>query len=389
MQSRLYAPLLRKKYPMSHDACPVPVPASFTIPTPKGMRQIGGDAPCFVIAEIGSNWLMGDRSDDTAARRMIEVAAAAGCDAVKFQTFRPETLYVPDPGESDYLSAAGIKRSIADIIRENVLPPEMVPGLADFATSCGVVFMSSCFSLEDFAIVDPLTPIHKLASYEITFYPLIEAIARTGKPLIMSTGAAIPQDVAWAVECFRDAGGKDLSVLQCTASYPAPDEALNLRAIPALGQTFAAVPGLSDHSPHPLHAPFAAVSLGAKVLEKHFTLDRNGPGPDHFNSILPEELQTLVHGIRAIEAMLGDGVKKVEPIEDELYAFARRRVQAIRPIAAGDLLRLGDNLAILRPGKRTPGAHPHDLPLIDGHQALRAIAVGDGVQVTDCSAPAS
>jgi N-acetylneuraminate synthase len=345
---------------------------AFTIDTPRGPRQIGGDAPCFIIGEVGTNWHFGDSNDDSVARRMIELAAEAGCDAVKFQTYRPETVYVPNPGESDYLSAAGIRRSIMDVIRERMMPPTMLPGLAQHARACGLVFMSSCFSLEDFALVDGLTPLHKMASYEITLYPMI-----------LSTGAAVEQDVTWAVEAFRKAGGTDLSVLQCTASYPAPNDAINLRALVTLGQTFAAVPGLSDHSAHALHAPFAAAALGAKVIEKHFTVDKSGPGPDHFNSIMPDELTAMVQGIRAIEAMLGDGQKKVEPIEQELHAFARRRVQAIAPIAQGDALRDGENIAILRPGKRTPGAHPHDLPQLRGRHANRPIALGDGVLLSD------
>jgi N-acetylneuraminate synthase len=356
---------------------------AFTIDTPRGPRQIGGDAPCFIIGEVGTNWHFGLSNDDSVARRMIELAAEAGCDAVKFQTYRPETVYVPNPGESDYLSAAGIRRSIIDVIRERMMPPTMLPGLAQHARACGLVFMSSCFSLEDFALVDGLTPLHKMASYEITLYPLIEAIARSGKPMILSTGAATEQDVAWAVEAFHKAGGSALSVLQCTASYPTPNEAINLRALVALGQTFSAVPGLSDHSTHPLHAPFAAVALGAKVIEKHFTVDKSGPGPDHLNSIMPDELAAMVQGIRAIEAMLGDGRKKIEPIEQDLHAFARRRVQAIAPIAQGDTLREGENIAILRPGKRTPGAHPHDLPQLRGRHANRPIALGDGVLLSD------
>jgi N-acetylneuraminate synthase len=359
---------------------------AFTIETPTGRRQIGGDAPCFVIGEVGTNWHFGDSHDDTVARRMIELAADAGCDAVKFQTYRPETVYVPNPGESDYLSAAGIRRSIMDVIRERMMPAAMLPGLAEHARACGLVFMSSCFSLEDFALVDGLTPLHKMASYEITLYPLIEAIARSGKPMILSTGAAVEQDVTWAVDAFRAAGGRDLSVLQCTASYPAPNEAMNLRALVSLGRVFDAVPGLSDHSAHALHAPFAAAALGAKVIEKHFTVDKGGPGPDHFNSIMPDELAAMVQGVRAIEAMLGDGQKKVEPIEQELHAFARRRVQAIAPIAVGDILREGENIAILRPGKRVPGAHPHDLPALRGARARRAIALGDGVALDDVEA---
>lgn len=353
---------------------------AFHIALPGGTsRTIGGAAPCFVIAEIGTNWCLGDRHDDRHARALIDVAAETGCDAVKFQTYTPETVYVPNPGESDYLSEAGIKRSILDVIGERVMPREMLPGLAAYAAEKGLAFMSSCFSVEDIGLIDPLTPVHKLASYEITHLRLVDALAATGKPLILSTGAAPVEDIDWVIERYRAQGGGALAVLQCTARYPAPDEAMNLRAIPWLVERYGVVAGLSDHSAHPFRAPFAAATLGAKVIEKHITLDRSLDGPDHFNSVLPDELAEMVAGIRAIEAMLGDGIKKVEPAEQELFTFARRGLQATRDIAAGEILREGDNFAILRPGKRRPGAHPRLLAAVEGRRARGAIACGDGI----------
>ncbi len=344
-----------------------------------GRRTIGGDAPCFVIGEIGTNWHAGDPNDASQALRLIDVAAEAGCDAVKFQTYRPESVYVPNPGESDYLAEAGIRRTINELIAERVMPEAMIPKVAAHAADRGVVFMSSCFSREDLALVDPLVPLHKLASYEISHLRLIDALAATGKPLILSTGAAGEEDIAWAVERFRAAGGAGLAVLQCTARYPAPDEAMNLRVIPWLAERFGVVAGLSDHSPEALNAPLAAVALGAKVVEKHITLDRTAAGPDHFNAIEPAGLTAMVQGIRAVEAMRGDGVKRVEPAEEELYRFARRRIQAIRPIAPGEALREGENMAILRPGKRTPGAHPKLIEAFEGRPAKADIALGEGI----------
>lgn len=353
---------------------------SFEIALPDGsMRRIGGPDPCFVIAEIGTNWYAGSRDDDEQARRLIDAAAAAGCDAVKFQTYSPESVYAPNPGESSYLGEAGIARPIDEVIAERVMPFSMLPGLADHAQRNGMVFMSSCFSLEDLAVVDPLTPLHKLASYEISHLRLIDALAQTGKPLVLSTGAATSDDIAWAIDRFRAAGGDMLAVLQCTARYPAPDIAMNLRVIPWLIEHFGVVSGLSDHSPAPMHAPLAAVALGAKIVEKHITLDRSAEGPDHFNSIEPAELIGMVRGIRAVEAMLGTGDKHVEPAEEELYRFARRRIQALAPIAAGDVLREGVNMAILRPGTRTPGAAPRWIESFEGQRAGYAVAAGDGI----------
>lgn len=353
---------------------------AFNIALPDGGRRIiGGGAPCFVIAEIGTNWHAGDPDDDSQALKLIDVAVDAGCDAVKFQTYRPESVYVPNPGESDYLAEAGISRTINELIAERVMPESMLPKVAAHAASRGMVFMSSCFSLQDLSLVDPLAPVHKLASYEISHLRLIDALAATGKPVILSTGAAGEDDIGWAVKRFRDAGGRDLAVLQCTAKYPVPDVAMNLRVIPWLAERFGVVPGLSDHSPNALHAPLGAVALGAKVVEKHITLDRMADGPDHFNAIEPSDLEAMVQGIRAIEAMLGDGVKRVDPVEEELYQFARRRIQAIRPIAKGEALREGENMAILRPGKRTPGAHPRLIESFESQLAKADIAVGDGI----------
>lgn len=361
----------------------------FSIDVPgRGVQAIGGETPCYVIAEIGTNWHNGDSNDDSLARRLIDIAAEAGCDAVKFQTYRPEKVYVPNPGMSDYLSAAGIQRSIMEVIAERVMPLSMIPGLAAHAAGRGVAFLSSAFSLEDLEVIDPHVPLHKLASYEISHLRLIDALAATGKPLLMSTGASAPDDIAWSVERFRAAGGRGLALLQCTASYPAPDAALNLRVIPWLAKTYQCAVGLSDHSPHAMHAPLAAVALGAKVIEKHITHDRNAAGPDHFNSIEPAELKAMVAGIRAVEAMLGDGVKRIEPAEEELFAFARRRLQAIRDIAPGDIFQEGVNIDVLRPGKRAGGSHPRDLESILGRPAARAISQGDGVTLNDTNGDA-
>jgi sialic acid synthase SpsE len=358
--------------------------AAFDVARPDGSRLgVGGDAPCLIIAEIGTNWHQGTSHDDSLARRLIDVAAETGCDAVKFQTYQPEKVYVPNPGMSDYLSAAGIRRSILEVIAERVMPLDMIPRLAAHAAERNVLFMSSCFSLDDIEAIDPHVVLHKLASYEISHLRLIDALAATGKPLLMSTGASAPDDIAWSVERYRASGGRDLALLQCTAAYPAPDAAMNLRAIPWLAETFHCAAGLSDHSPHAMHAPLAAVALGAKVIEKHITHDRTAAGPDHFNAVEPRGLAAMVAGIRAVEAMRGDGVKRIEPAEDELFAFARRRVQAIRDIAEGGTFAEGVNIDVLRPGKQRPGAHPRDLDAILGGRAARAIPQGDGVTRDD------
>jgi sialic acid synthase SpsE len=336
--------------------------------------------PVFVIAEAGSNWRMGTPARDLEmAYRLIGIAADAGADAIKFQTYRAKSVYAEGAGASDYLADAGEERSIHDIFLDLEMPYEMIALLAARATAAGIEFMSTPFSVADLAAVDPHVRRHKIASYEICHVRLIQAAAATGKPMVMSTGAAEPADIAFGLQTARDAGARDITVLQCTASYPAPPASLNLRAIPWLMQTFSVAAGLSDHSTHPVLAPSVAVAMGATVIEKHFTIDRRLPGPDHPFALEPDELAQMVKAIRLATVALGDGVKEVKPAEAELRAFAVRTIQATSPIRRGDELVEGRNLDVLRPGRRSPGLHPRHLEALAGRRAARDIDAGDGI----------
>jgi N-acetylneuraminate synthase len=245
--------------------------------------------------------------------------------------------------------------------------------------------MSTPFSVADFAAIDPFVRVHKCASYENSHLRLLEAFARAGKPLVMSTGASTEEDLAWAVDTFRRAGGRELCLTQCTARYPAPLDSLNLASIPWMKRRFGVTVGLSDHSSHPTYGPLAAVALGARVIEKHYTLDRRLPGPDHAFAVTPEELKRLVEGVRAVEQTLGSGVKEVLPAEQELRAYARRGIQAIRAIARGEALQEGVNIDVLRPGKQRIGVHPKNLARIEGRASTRDIPLGDGIVEGDWS----
>jgi sialic acid synthase SpsE len=343
-----------------------------------------GEDRVFVIAEAGSNWRMGTPKRDLAmAETLIDIAVQAGADAVKFQTYRPETVYVPNAGTSAYLSEAGIEEDISEIFADLAMPYEMVPQLAERCRQQGILFMSTAFSPADFAAVDPWVEVHKNASYEISHLRLIELGANTGKPFIQSTGAATLDDIEWAVETFRDNGGGQLLLLQCTARYPAPLSAIDVRAIPRLAEQFGVLAGLSDHSRDPLAAPLAAVALGARVIEKHFTLSNGLPGPDHSFALEPGELRTMVAGIRRVEEVLGDGAKRIRPEEEELRAYAQRAVQAIRPIAAGELLREDHNIGIRRAGQQRKGVHPRFLAVMEARPSTRDVPLGDGIQSGD------
>ena len=237
-----------------------------------GTRAIGRGHPVYFIAEAGSNH---NRNFDTALR-LIDVAAEAGADAVKFQTFRADALYPRSAGMTDYLTVA---RPIHDIIRELEMPLEWIPKLAEHCAARGVDFLSTPFDEAAADALDAYVSAFKIASYEMTHHGLVQHCARKGKPLIVSTGTANLDEVRDMVEAVRAVGCHHLAVMQCTAKYPAPLTALNLRTLPLMEREFDVPVGLSDHSREPLPGPMAAVALGAAMMEKHFTLSNRLPGP--------------------------------------------------------------------------------------------------------------
>jgi len=333
-----------------------------------------------IIAEAGSNWRMGtERRDMKMAKTLIESASQAGADAIKFQTYRAETVYVSNAGKLSYLDEGNSPESISDIFKDLSMPYEMIPELADFSKSHSIEFMSTPFSIEDTKAIDPFVNRHKIASYEIGHSELISFIAQIGKPLILSTGGATIDEIKWAVNFFHSNGGKEISLMQNTAKYPAPFSTLNLRVIPTLKKIFDVPVGLSDHSRDPILAPVAAVALGATIIEKHFTLDNKLPGPDHSFAITSEELKKMVEAIRNCEDSLGSEDKFVQKDEEELRNFAQRGIQAKRNISKGESLEIGKNIDILRSGIQNKGLHPKFLNDIDGKKASRDIPVGDGI----------
>lgn len=346
----------------------------------KNTQKFWGRDKVFVIAEAGSNWRVGSRQKDIdMGKRLIDVAVEAKADAVKFQTYKPETVYVANAGGSNYLERQGHNKDIFEIFKDLSMPYEFVEIFARHCEERGVLFMSTPFSIDDFNVIDPHTAVHKIASYEISHKHLIIAAAQSQKPLVVSTGASVEGDIQWAVDTFTQHGGTEICLLQCTAKYPAPFCSMNLKAIPWLSQRFDLPSGLSDHSRHPTRAPIAAVALGARVIEKHYTTDNNLPGPDNSFAVLPDELKDMVQAIRDTEDMLGTGVKEVLDDERELAAFARRGLQATKDIKVGDVLKENENYAILRPGNRRLGIHPRMIDSLEGKMAAEEISEGDGL----------
>ncbi len=347
------------------------------LPLPKERRV-------FLVAEIGSNWRVGSSEENRSlAKDMIKMASDAGVDAVKFQTFRAEKVYAPHPGKSKYLAASGTDKDIMDVFKDLEMAYEDVPYLASLAEEAGLEFMSTPFSVDDFNVVDPFVSHHKIASYELAHVPLLECMARSQKPVFLSTGASYLQEISWAVSKLQSLGCKDLTLLQCTAAYPSYPESMNLRAMETLRAAFGLQVGLSDHSLDYVAAPLLAVAYGARVIEKHVTMRRTLPGPDQAFSIEPKELKIFVEKIRLAESMVGSGEKRVLKQEEELFFFAKRALQATRDIAPGDILRLGTSFDILRPGSHTKGAHPAFASSLSGRKAKRQIPMGEGVQLGD------
>lgn len=331
-----------------------------------GERPVGGGAPVYVIAEAGSNH---DRNLDQ-AKRLIDVAAEAGADAVKFQTFAADRIVAETKTRAKYLD--GIlppDKTMSDLFRELELPREWHAELFEHATAAGLDFLSSPFDFEAVDLLDQLgVKAFKVASYELWHLPLIRDVASRGRPIICSTGMADMADIQEAVDTVAATGNEQLILLHCVVNYPPPFSDLNLRAIETMRRAFGVPVGYSDHTPG-ITAPIVAAALGAAVVEKHFTISRDLPGPDHRFALEPAELKAMVQAIRDAQAALGTGIKHMAPAEADLYTTARRSLFAAHDIAAGAVL--GDaDVAILRPGT---GIEVHDLDKVVGRTARRAI----------------
>ncbi len=297
-----------------------------------GGREVGPDRPCYVIAEAGANH---DRDIDV-ARRLVDAAAAAGADAVKFQTYSGKTLYSTKTPRFEYLGELGAVPP-HELLEQLALPRDWQPILAAHSRDLGIEFLSSPFDRQAVDELDALdVAALKIASFELVDLTLVEYAASKGRPLILSTGMATLGEIEDAIDCARAAGAPGICLLQCASLYPAPPKVMNLRAIPTMAAAFGVPVGLSDHTLGTHVAP-AAVALGAHLVEKHFTLDRTRRGPDHPFAIEPDELKHMVAHIRDVEAALGDGVKRGPSPEErvEMYGKARRSVVSACAIPAG------------------------------------------------------
>jgi len=338
-----------------------------------GEQKIGSRYPCFIIAEAGVN----HNGDIDTARRLIDAAANAGVDAVKFQTFSANRLVTRQATKAAYQrETAGTKESQYEMLKRLELSLSDHQTLLAHAQNHEIVFLSTPFDpISADLLVKLDIPAIKIGSGEITNLPLLTHVARYGKPIILSTGMAILGEVEEAVRAIQTQSNPPLVLLHCVSTYPTDPADVNLRAMDTMHQAFGLPIGYSDHTLG-ISIPLAAVALGACVIEKHFTLDRTLLGPDHRASLEPTELHTLVKSIRAVEAALGDGIKRPASSEADTARVARKSIVSQIDIPIGAEITI-DMLTIKRPGI---GIQPRHLQRIVGRTANVAIPADTVIQ---------
>ncbi len=328
-----------------------------------GTQRIGAGHPVYIIAELSAN----HGQDFDHAVRLIEAAKLAGANAIKLQTYTADTLTI-DCDRPEFRVGGGTLwdgRTLYDLYSEASTPWDWHPQLKYVANSLGLELFSSPFDPTAVDFLEQMgVPAYKVASFELVDIPLIEKMARTGKPLIMSTGMATIAEISDAVEAARQSGAVEIALLKCTSGYPAAPEEMNLRTIPHLSEAFRVPAGLSDHTMGAA-VPIAAVTLGACIIEKHFTLSRSNPGPDSDFSMEPHEFQAMVEGVRMAERALGQ-VHYGLSIKDRSSRVFRRSLYITQDLKAGESLSEA-NLRSIRPGN---GLAPKFLKEILGRRAV-------------------
>ncbi|HOV83021.1 MAG TPA: pseudaminic acid synthase [Methanothrix sp.] len=332
-------------------------------------RMIGEGQPVYIIAEISANH---NQSYEQAVK-LIHAAKNSGADAVKLQTYTPDTITINCRNELFHVGNGSLweGRCLYDLYGEAYTPWEWHAGLFDEAKKLGLDIFSTAFDPTAVDFLEDLSaPVHKIASFEIVDIPLIEKMASTGKPLIISTGMASLGEIEEAVQAARGAGAEQIALLKCTSAYPAPPEEMNLRTIPNLAETFGVPVGLSDHTLGP-EVPVAAVCMGACIVEKHFTLSRTQPGPDSAFSLEPQEFAGMVKAIRIAERALGEVYYGVSEQESKNRAF-RKSLFVVKDMKKGDLFTY-ENIKSIRPAY---GLHPRYLEEVMNKSAACDIAKG-------------
>ena len=334
-----------------------------------GKRTVGEHNPVFIIAELSANHLQ----DFDIAVRTIKAIKDSGADAVKLQTYTADTMTIDSDNEYFRIRQGTLwdGKTLYQLYQEAYTPLEWQPELKKIAEKLGLICFSSPFDKTTVDFLEDMdVPAFKVASFEITDIPLIEYIASKGKPVIISTGIATLSDIEEALAACRREGNDQIALLKCTSEYPTPFEEVNLRTIPNLAQTFKSIVGLSDHTPG-ISVPIASVALGAKIIEKHFILDRNLGGPDAAFSLEPDEFRSMVEAVREVEKALGevsyeltDRTRKSRELSRSLFV--------VKDMNKGEIY-TNENIRSIRPGF---GVNPKHLNEIIGKKARNNIKKG-------------
>jgi N,N'-diacetyllegionaminate synthase len=332
--------------------------------------------PVLIIAEAGVN----HNGDLALARQLIDAAADAGADLVKFQTFSADRLVTREAKKADYQSGAtGNEETQHQMLSRLELSENMHVELIDYCSTRDIGFFSTGFDIESVDILVNLGVNHfKIPSGEITNLPYLRHIGQFSKSVIISTGMATLGDIEAAIDVLEQAGTPRslITVLHCTTEYPTPMDEVNLSAMQSIRAAFGVATGYSDHTAG-IEVSIAAAALGATVIEKHFTLDKNLPGPDHKASLEPDELKSMVSAIRNIEVALGDGIKRLTPSEVRNKPVARKSLVASKAIKAGEILS-ADNITAKRPGT---GVSPMSWDIVMGLKAVRDFSVDELIEI--------
>ncbi len=338
-------------------------------------RPIGGDCPPYVIAEMSAN----HNGEIENAFRIIEEAKRAGADAVKIQTYTPDTITLNCNSE-EFKIRGGLwdGRTLYELYEWAHTPWEWHRALFDHAKKLDITIFSSPFDNTAIDLLEDLNaPAYKIASFEAVDLPLIKYAASTGKPMIISTGMADAREIQEAIDAAHEGGCKSLGILHCVSGYPAPPQDYNLRTIPDMIERYGLITGLSDHTLDNTTA-IASVALGASIIEKHFTLDRNGGGPDDSFSLEPEEMAALCYGIKTAWLAMGRVDYGRKPSEQGSMKF-RRSLYFVRNIKAGDLI-MKDDIRSVRPGFGLP---PKETANIIGQVVSRDVMANTPVTWSD------
>jgi len=331
-----------------------------------GDKLVGGGEPCFIIAEAGLN----HNGDVELAKNLIDVAKNAGSDAVKFQTFKTErivTKYAEKPMYQKLTTNPDTSQYY--MIKRLELTDEDFEDISCYAKEKGIIFLSSAFDVESVDLIDRLgVPAFKVASGEITNFPLLQSIAEKNKPIILSTGMSTLEEIEDSLQFIRSHGTMDIVLLHCVTGYPLKIDDANLKLIKSLRHRFHLPVGFSDHTPG-IEMSLAAVALGAVIIEKHFTLDRTLPGPDHRASLEQNELKQMIHLIRNIEKGMGNGIKRLTDGEELIKRTARKSIVAKVEIQKGSII-TKNMLDFKRPGI---GIEPKYLDRVIGKRARMSI----------------